>query len=75
MGAWGSSPRKKLVIFVQNGGILGNTNGYICLDIMPQQEGRLTIFETYCYLIEMQGTYIDLCRYSQLGNEKNCFRI
>ena len=38
---WGSSPRKILVIFVQNGAILGNTNGYsyMCLDIMPQQEG------------------------------------
>ena len=22
----------------------------VCLDIMPQQEGRLTVIETYCYL-------------------------
>ena len=35
-----------LVIFVQNGAILGNTNGYTCLDTMPQQEGKLTVFET-----------------------------
>ena len=42
-------PEKTLVIFVRNGGILGNTNGYICLDIMPRQEGRLTISETYFY--------------------------
>ena len=54
-----------LVIFIQNGAILGNSNGYTCLDIMPQQEGRLPI-----YLIrDVQHTviYINLihciCRY------------
>ena len=33
-----------VVIFTQNGAILGNSNGYICLDIMPQKEGRLHIY-------------------------------
>ena len=32
-GVWGSSPRKFKVIFIQNGAILGNTNGYISLNI------------------------------------------
>ena len=42
---WGTSPRSIfLVIFIQNGAILGNSNGYTCLDIMPQQEGRLPIY-------------------------------
>ena len=31
------------VIFIQNGAILGNSYWYTCLDIMPQQEGRLPI--------------------------------
>ena len=30
-----------LVIFMQNGAILGNTNGYMCLNIIPQQEGTM----------------------------------
>ena len=49
-GGSGVLPQKKFVIFVRNVAILGNTNGYICLDIIHQQEGRLTIYETYCYL-------------------------
>ena len=36
MEVWG----KVLVIFIQNGAILGNFIGYICLDIMPQKEDR-----------------------------------
>ena len=46
-GGSGGPPRIFfLVIFVRKDVILGNTNGYICLDIMPQQEGKLTVFET-----------------------------
>ena len=30
-----------LVIFMQNGASLGNNYAYMCLDIMPQQEGTL----------------------------------
>ena len=26
---------------MQNGAILGNTYGYLCLDIMPQQKGTM----------------------------------
>ena len=40
-GVWGSCPRKFLVIFMHKSAILGNTYGYMCLDIMPQQEGRM----------------------------------
>ena len=31
-------------IFIQNGAILGNSNGYTCLDIIPQQVGSLPIY-------------------------------
>ena len=41
----GSSPRKNFVIFIQTGAILCNTNWYICLDIMPQQESFLPILK------------------------------
>ena len=37
-GGVGSSPRKKLVLFIRKDAILGNTNEYIWWDIMPQQE-------------------------------------
>ena len=40
----GPPPELFLVIFIQNAAILGNSNGYTCLDIMPQQEGRLPIY-------------------------------
>ena len=40
----GSSPIIFLVIFIQNGAILGSSYWYTCLDIMPQQEGRLPIY-------------------------------
>ena len=44
-GDMGVLPQKFfLVIFIQNGAILGNSNGYTCLDIMPQQEGMLSIY-------------------------------
>ena len=43
-GYWGPPPELFLVIFIQNGAILGNSNGYTCLDIMPQQEGWLPIY-------------------------------
>ena len=35
-GGSGVIPQKKIVIFIQNGASLDNTNGYKCLDIMPQ---------------------------------------
>ena len=38
------------VIFIQNGVILGITNGYMCLDDMTQQEGTLHAhFEIYIW--------------------------
>ena len=40
-----------LVIFIQNGAILGYANGYMCLDIMSQKESRLPIFEFKTYSI------------------------
>ena len=43
-GVWGPPPENFLVIFIQNGAILDNTYGYICLDIMPQKEGRYKPF-------------------------------
>ena len=43
-GGMGPPPELFLVIFIQNGAILANSNGYTCLDIMPQQEGRLPIY-------------------------------
>ena len=43
-GVLGSSPKIILVFFIQNGVVLGNSNWYTCLDIMPQQEGRLPIY-------------------------------
>ena len=43
-GYGGPPPELFLVIFIQNGAILGNSNGYTCLDIMPQQEGRLPVY-------------------------------
>ena len=49
-GSGGPPLEKNLVIYVRNCAILGNTNWYIYLDTMPQQEGRLTVFEAYCYL-------------------------
>ena len=54
-GGLGSLSNKFLVIFIQNGAILGNSNGYICLDIMPQQEGRLPI---YTQLQKKRTTYM-----------------
>ena len=35
-GSRGHPPAKNLVIFIQNGAILDNTNWYKCLVIMPQ---------------------------------------
>ena len=35
-GSGGPPPEKNSVIFIQNGAILDNTNGYKCLDIMPK---------------------------------------
>ena len=43
-GYWGPPPKLFLVFFIQNGVVLGNSNWYTCLDIMPQQEGRLPIY-------------------------------
>ena len=44
-GGFGVLPQNYfLVIFIQNGAVLGNSNGYTCLDIMPQQEGRLPLY-------------------------------
>ena len=45
-GSGGPPPEKDLVIFMQNGAIFDNTctYGYICLDIMPQKEGRYKPF-------------------------------
>ena len=63
-------PPKILVIFIQNCAILGNSNGYIFLDIMPQKEGRLPIYLNrdvqYEYNYSDINPLIDcMCRYSK----------
>ena len=45
VGFRGPPPEKLLVIFMQNGAILGNTNGYICLDIMAKQQDNSLILK------------------------------
>ena len=50
-GSLGELPRNFLAIFIQNGAILSNSKGYICLDIMPQQEDSLPI---YCKIINFR---------------------
>ena len=47
-GGLGASPRKFLV-FIRTGAILCNSNWYMCLDIMPLQEGMVAHFETYIF--------------------------
>ena len=64
-----------LIIFIQNGAILDNTNGYKCLDIMPQLEGRLTVLKPIDIWIEIHSIHIDFCMYSQVVNEIHDFRI
>ena len=46
----GPSPRNVLVIFIQNGAILGYSNGYISLNIKHQQEHRLPIYLEYIFI-------------------------
>ena len=53
------------VIFIQNGAILGNTNGYMCLDIESQKEGRLPIFELRCTVYSVYQLIHCMCRYSK----------
>ena len=52
-------------IFIQNGAILGNSNGYTCLDIMPQQEGRLPIYliRDVQYIVISINLIHCICRY------------
>ena len=54
MGSGGPPKEFFLVIFIQNGAILGNSNKYVCLDTMPQKEDRLPIYlkrDVYMYIV------------------------
>ena len=64
-GYWGPPPELFLVIFIQNGAILGNSNGYTCLDIMQQQEGRLPIYliRDVQYIVIYINLIHCICRY------------
>ena len=55
---WGAPQNFFLVIFIQNGAILGNANGYMCLDIRSQKESRLPIFELRCTVYSVNSLII-----------------
>ena len=61
----GPLPELFFVIFIQNGAILGNSNGYTCLDIMPQLEGRLPIYliRDVQYIVIYINLIHCICRY------------
>ena len=73
-GSLGSTPF--FVIFMQIGAILGNSNGYICLDIIPQQEGRLPIYlngDEHLYSFSDIYPFIHcMCRYSTCSKYDKC---
>ena len=52
----GVLPQIFFVIFIRTRAILCITNCYLCLDVMPQQEGMLPILQIETYIFEWRFT-------------------
>ena len=66
----GPPPENFLVIFMQNGAILSNTNGYMRLDIYYATTRGLKSIDIWI-VNEMYSIYNEMCRYSYVGYENN----
>ena len=71
---WGAPKNFFLVIFIQNGAILGNANGYMCLDIMAQKESRLPIFEFRCTVYSVNSLIIVCVGIQSKIKVRHCLR-
>ena len=71
---WGAPKIFFLVIFIQNGAIFGNANGYMCLDIMSQKESRLPIFEFRCTVYSVNSLIIVCVGIQSMIRVHHCLR-